>query len=139
MAEKTAVQADGVPRTYGHFSQAVKFGNTIYVAGQLPLDPKTGRPVGGEFDAQARQVFHNLTAIMAACGGNLGNVMKGTLYLVDMRDFPAWDKVAKEFFFFVPPALTTVPVSGLPGGCRVCFDCIAEMKPGEMGAAPKMM
>ncbi len=137
MSEKTDVQAQGVAKPFGHFSQAIKMGETVYVSGQLPLDPKTGKPVGGEFPAQAKQVLDNLTAIMMACGGNLGNVMKMTLYLVDLRDFPAWDKVAKEYFFFLPPALTTVTVASLPGGCRLCLDGIVQLKAAE--AAKTMM
>ncbi len=139
MTEKVDVWAEGVAKPFGHFSQAIKMGDMIYLSGQLPLDPATGKPVGGEFPVQAKQVLDNLTAILAACGGNLGNVMKATLYLVDLRDYPEWDKLAKEYFYFLPPALTTVTVPSLPGGCRLCLDGIAELKPSEAPAGTSML
>jgi 2-iminobutanoate/2-iminopropanoate deaminase len=128
MPEKVSIWAEGAPAPFGHYCNAIKYGNTIHLSGQLPLDPATGRPIQGDVEAQARRVLDNLNALLQACGAQLSCVMKTTLYLVDLRDFPAFDKVAKEYFYFLPPARTTVMVAGLPGGCRVCLDALAELK-----------
>lgn len=132
MAEKVSIWAEGCPQPFGNYCQAIKMGNMIYLSGQLPIDPATGRPIGGDIEAQARRVFDNMTALLQACGGQLSNILMSTVYLVDLRDFPAFDKVTKDYFFFLPPARTTVAVSALPGGSRVCVDAIAEIKTAEI-------
>lgn len=134
MAEKVSIWAEGCPQPFGHYCQAIKLGNMIYISGQLPLDPKTGKPIGGDIDAQTRRVFDNMTAIMQAVGGQLSNILTTTVYFTDLRDFPAFDKVTKDYFFFLPPARTVVAVSALPGNSRVCVDAIAELKPAEVAA-----
>lgn len=131
MTEKISIWAEEAPPPFGHYCNAIKYGNQIHLSGQLPLDPNTGRPIQGDVDAQARRVLDNLTAILQACGCQLSSVLKTTLYLVDLRDFPVFDKVAKEYFYFLPPARTTVAVAALPGGCRICLDAYAEIKTAD--------
>ncbi len=127
MTEKVSIWAEEAPQPFGHYSQAIKMGNRIFISGQLPLDPKSGRPIGGDVEAQSRQVLQNMTAILQSCGTQLSHLVMTTLYLVDLRDFPVFDKVSKEFFFFMPPARTTIAVSALPGGARICMDGIVEI------------
>lgn len=128
MAEKVSIWAEEAPQPFGHFSQALKLGDTVYISGQLPLDPKSGRPIQGDIEAQSRRVMDNMTALLQACGGQMSNIVKMTLYLVDLRDFPKFDAVSKEYFYFLPPTRTTVVVSALPGNARICADAIAELK-----------
>jgi 2-iminobutanoate/2-iminopropanoate deaminase len=130
MSEKVSIFAEEAPAPFGHYCNAIKFGSGIHLSGQLPLDPKTGRPIQGDAEAQARQVLDNMTAILQACGCQMSNVLKTTLYLTDLRDFPIFDKVSKDYFFFLPPARTTVAVAALPGGCRICLDGYAEIRTG---------
>jgi 2-iminobutanoate/2-iminopropanoate deaminase len=139
MAEKISIWAEGAPQPFGHYTQALKFGNTIHISGQLPLDPQTNRPVAGDIEAQSRQVLNNIAAILQACGGQLSNLLSTTVYLTDLRDFPVFDKVTKEFFFFLPPTRTTVMVSALPGGSKICISGVAELPPSDMGGGPKKM
>lgn len=127
MAEKVSVWADNAPQPFGHYSQAVKFDDMLYVSGQLPLDPKSGLPIKGDVEEQARLVLSNLAAIVQSCGAQMSNLLTTTLYLTDLKDFPVFDKVSKDFFFFLPPARTTIVVAGLPGNCKICLDAIGKI------------
>lgn len=127
MSEKISIWADNAPQPFGHYSQAIKFDDMLYVSGQLPLDPKTGMPIKGDVEAQSRLVLTNLAAIVQSCGAQMSNLLTTTLYLTDLKDFPVFDKVSKEFFFFLPPARTTLVVAGLPGGCKVCLDAMGKI------------
>ncbi|MCB2155849.1 Rid family detoxifying hydrolase [bacterium] len=131
MSEKVSIWAENAPKAFGHYCQAIKMGNQIHMSGQLPLDPATGKPTGGDIKAQTKQVFDNMTAILQACGAQLSHILSTRVYLVDLRDFPAFDEVSKEYFYFLPPARTTLAVPALPGGCRVCVEAVAEMPPVE--------
>ena len=137
MAEKISVWAEDAPSPFGHFSQAIKMDDMIYISGQLPLDAKNGKPIGGSVEDQARQVLDNLTAVLQSTGGQMGMVLKTTLYLTDLRDFPTYDKISKDYFFFTPPAQTTIVVSALPGGSKICLDAVAKFS--EIDAQGKSM
>jgi len=137
MSEKISVWSEEAPSPFGHFTQAIKMEDMIYISGQLPLSPKDGKPIGGTVEEQAKQVLDNMTALLQSTGGQMGMVLKTTLYLTDLRDFPVYDKVSKDYFFFVPPAQTTVVVAGLPGGAKVCLDAIAKFS--EKDAQGKSM
>ncbi|MEQ8820602.1 MAG: RidA family protein [Sumerlaeia bacterium] len=128
MPEKISIHAELAPAPFGHFAQAVKFGHTVHISGQLPLDPKTGRPIEGDMKAQCKRALDNLAAVVQGAGAEMSHILSTRLYLVDLREFPIFDAVSKDYFFFLPPARTTVQVSGLPGGCRVCIDAILEIK-----------
>ena len=139
MPEKIQITVETAPKPFGNFSQAVKVQNTLYVSGQLPIDPATGKPAGGDVEAQAKLVFQNMTNMMEACGAALSHVITTTLYLTDLRDFPTVDKVSKDFFYFNPPARTTVGVSSLPGNCRLCIDAVAQLDLGSESQGPGMI
>ena len=139
MPEKVAVFVDGVPSSYGHFSQAIKFGDASHDSGQLPIYGTTNKLVSPEVEPQARKVFEHLTSVMQSCGGALTNVLSVTLYLVDLRDHAVVDKVSRDFFFFMPPARTVIAVAALPFGARLCIDAVAQLPSGELpGSGPGM-
>lgn len=138
MAEKVSIFVEGAPSSYGHFSQAIKLGDSIHISGQLPIDPKTNRLVAPDAAAQARRVFDCLTTIMQSCGGQLSNILSIRLYLIDLRDHAEVDKVSKEYFYFVPPARTVVAVAALPFGARVCIDATAELSRSDLSTARRI-
>ncbi|MBI1291947.1 hypothetical protein GC173_12015 [bacterium] len=133
MPERVSIFVEDAPPPFGHFAQVLKFGNRIFISGQLPIDPATGRLVSNDVTEQAKAVFKYLTNVMQACAGQLSNVMMTRLYFVDLRDYPAVDKVSKEFFFFVPPARTVVQVASLPYGARIMIEAEAELAPVDAG------
>jgi len=127
MPERVSIFVESAPSAFGHFSQVVKYGNALHISGQLPLDPATNRLVSDDPAEQARSILTHLTAIVQACAGQLSNVMSTRLYLVDLRDHKAFDTVSKDFFFFIPPARTVIPVASLPFGARMMIEAVAEL------------
>jgi 2-iminobutanoate/2-iminopropanoate deaminase len=125
MMEKTIIHTDQAPQAIGPYSQAVKFGNLIFLSGQIPLDPQTGQLIEGEIVAQTEQVLINLHAVLQAAASNLDRVLKTTIYLIDMNDFVAVNEVYGRFFKQLPPARATVAVASLPRGARIEIDAIA--------------
>lgn len=114
------------PKPIGPYSQAVQTGADLYCSGQIPLDPRTGEIVAGDAGAQAQRVLENLGAVLCAAGYEFANVVKTTIYLVDMDDFAAVNAVYDTFFGATKPARSTVAVKALPRGARVEIDCIAR-------------
>ena len=112
------------PAAIGPYSQAVQSGRTVYLSGQIPLDPATGQLVEGDIAAQARRVFDNLRAVCEAAGGSLDDVVRVGIYLMDLEDFAAVNAVMAEAFTAPYPARSTIQVSGLPRGARVVVDAI---------------
>ena len=112
------------PAAIGPYSQAVQSGRTVYLSGQIPLDPATGQLVEGDIAAQARRVFDNLRAVCEAAGGSLDDVVRVGIYLMDLEDFAAVNAVMAEAFTAPYPARSTIQVSGLPRGARVEVDAI---------------
>src|SRR5437667_5461299 len=129
MALKTLgiVVADGAPKAIGPYSQAVVVDGMVYTAGQIPLDPKSGEIVGRTTAEQADQVLKNLAAILKAAGSGLHLVVKTTVYLVDMADFPAMNEVYAKHFAAHKPARSTVQAAALPKAVRVEIDAIARV------------
>ncbi|MBM4117279.1 reactive intermediate/imine deaminase [bacterium] len=122
------VQTGAAPAAVGPYSQAVQSGDFLYSAGQVPLDPATGKLVPGDIGAQTHQVMKNLAAILAAAGAGFGDVVKTTCFLADMADFAAFNAVYAEYFAGVaPPARSTVAVAGLPLGARVEVELVARL------------
>jgi len=121
------VVADGAPKAIGPYSQAVVVDGMVYTAGQIPLDPKTGGIVGKTTAEQAEQVFKNLGAILKAAGSGLDQVVKTTVYLVDMADFPAMNEVYAKYFPTHKPARSTIQAAALPKAVRVEIDAIARV------------
>ena len=118
------VHTDKAPAAIGTYSQAVRAGGTVYLSGQIPLLPGTMELVDGSMEDQVRQAFSNLAAVAEAAGGNLGNAVKLTVYLVDLGDFATVNAVMETFFTAPYPARAAVEVSALPKGARVEVDAI---------------
>ena len=119
------VETSGAPAAIGPYSQAVVLGNLVFCSGQIALDPQSGQVVPGGVDEQTRQVLANLAAVLEAAGSGIGKVVKCTVYLQSMADFPAVNAVYAEVFGAHRPARATVEVSRLPRDVRVEIDAIA--------------
>jgi 2-iminobutanoate/2-iminopropanoate deaminase len=122
-----AVSTQAAPAAIGPYSQAIRAGDFLFVSGQIPLDPATGALVDGDVRAQTRRVLENLSAVVAAGGASLDRVVKTTVYLVDMNDFPAMNEVYATFFGAPAPARATVQVGRLPKDVRVEIDAVAHL------------
>jgi 2-iminobutanoate/2-iminopropanoate deaminase len=120
------VHTHHAPRPIGPYSQAVECGRELYCSGQIALDPQTGEMVSGDAAAQAERVLENLGAVLCAAGYEWANVVKTTIFLVDMSDFPAVNAVYEKYFGATKPARSTVAVAALPRGARLEIDCIAK-------------
>ena len=121
---RTSVFTDKAPKAIGPYSQAVRAGNTVYLSGQIPLDPKTGELVSGDFELEARRVFENLKAVAEAAGSGLKDVARVTIYLTDLAHFPKVNEVMAEYFQEPYPARVTIGVAALPRGARVEVDAV---------------
>ncbi|MFB9147740.1 RidA family protein [Halomonas alkalicola] len=129
MSNKAVINTDQAPAAIGPYSQAIKAGNTVYLSGQIPLDPATMEIVSDDFEAQARQVFTNLKAVCEEAAGSLGEIVKLNLYLVDLDNFALVNKVMEEFFAKPYPARAAVGVKALPKGAQ--FEAEAVMVIGD--------
>ena len=118
----TPVATDHAPNAIGTYSQATKAGSTVYLSGQIPLDPATGELVTGDIEAQVRRVFDNLRAVARAAGGDLADAVKLTVYLTDLGHFQLVNKVMTEYFTAPYPARAAVGVAALPRGAVVEVD-----------------
>ena len=118
------IHSDSAPAAIGPYSQAVRHGTTVWLSGQIPLDPATGQLVEGDIAEQARRVFTNLRAVCVAAGGSLDDIVRAGIYLTDLGDFAAVNAVMAEFFAAPFPARSTIEVSALPRGARVEVDAI---------------
>lgn len=114
------------PAAIGPYSQAVQIGHELYCSGQIPLDPESGELIEGDVAAQTQRVLENLGAVLCAAGCHFADVIKTTVYLVDMNDFTAMNGVYERYFGATKPARSTVAVAALPRGARVEIDCIAH-------------
>lgn len=123
--ERQVIQTALAPKAIGPYSQAIRFGQLLFTAGQIPLDPHTGKLVGDDIATQTRQVLENLRAIVEAAGSSLAHVVKTTCYLVDLGDFQTFNQIYAEYFGESAPARSTVQVANLPAGARVEIECIA--------------
>lgn len=124
---RVVVSTPHAPQAIGTYSQAVKCGNTVYVSGQIPLDPANGELVQGDMDAQIRRVFENLKAILAAAGGDFSQVAKLNVFLTDLGHFALVNKIMSEYFKEPYPARAAIGVAALPRGATVEMDCIVEL------------
>lgn len=121
------IHTDRAPKAIGTYSQAVRVGDTVYVSGQIPLDPATGQLVENDIDAEIRRVFENLKAIAEAAGGSLANVVKLTVFLTDLAHFPKVNEIMATYFAEPYPARAAVGVAQLPKGARVEMECILSL------------
>jgi len=122
---KKIISTSEAPAALGPYSQAVRVGSTIYCAGQIPLDPKTGQIVSGGIEVQTRRVMDNVTAILKAEGLTCENIVKTTIFLADLGDFQTVNEVYGSYFKQAPPARSTVQVAALPKGARLEIEAIA--------------
>jgi len=125
MAKNQPVVTDRAPKAIGPYSQGIRFGNLLFLSGQIPIDPASGELVGGDITDQTRRVLENLSAVLEAAGASLSDVVKTTVFLVDLADFPAFNATYASFFTTDPPARSTVQVAALPKGARVEVEAIA--------------
>ena len=121
------ISTPDAPAAIGTYSQAVRVANTIWVSGQIPLDPATKELVKGDMEAQVRQVFENLKAIVVAAGATFDDVVKATIFLIDLSHFALVNKVMAEYFREPYPARAAVGVSALPRGAQVEVECIVAL------------
>jgi reactive intermediate/imine deaminase len=121
---KQKIHTSKAPQAIGTYSQAVKVGNTIYVSGQIPLEPTTMALVSPDFAAQTLQVFKNLRAVCETAGGNLDAIVKLTIYLTDLSHFPMVNDIMAKHFKEPYPARATIQVSALPKAAQIEIDAI---------------
>lgn len=125
---RNTVSTAAAPKAIGPYSQAVVHGGLAYLSGQIPLDPATNQLLGGDIAAQTERVLQNLKAVLEACGASLGSVLKTTVYLRDMEDFPKMNEVYGRYFAARPPARSTVQAARLPRDVSVEIDAIAAVE-----------
>src|ERR1700736_2719822 len=128
---KKIISTSDAPAALGPYSQAIRVGSTIYCSGQIPLDPKSGQIVSGGIDAQTRRVLENITAVLKAEGLTFENIVKTTIFLVDLGDFQTVNEIYGSYFNQAPPERSTVQVAALPKGARVEIEVIAVVGNGS--------
>lgn len=124
---KTVIHSDNAPAAIGTYSQAIKAGNTVYMSGQIPLDPKTMELVEG-FEAQTVQVFENLKAVAEAAGGSLKDVVKLNIFLTDLSNFATVNEVMSRYFQQPYPARAAIGIASLPKAAQVEMDAILVLE-----------
>ncbi len=121
---KTIIHTEHAPAAIGPYSQAVRAGQTVYLSGQIPLQPSTGTLLEGDIEAQTRQVFDNMKAVCVAANGNLSDIVRLGIYLIDLADFAVVNAVMAEYFQAPYPARSTIQVSALPRSSQVEVDAV---------------
>ena len=124
MTKRSTVSTDQAPAAIGPYSQAVRVGATVYLSGQIPLDPETGDVVARDFGSQVRRVFDNLQAVAHAAGGSLASIVRLTVYLTDLDRFAELNEIMSEYFEEPYPARAAIGVSALPRNVEVEVDAI---------------
>ena len=128
MSNRQTINTSNAPQAIGTYSQAVKKGTTVYISGQIPLEPATMELVEGDFKTQARQCFQNLQAVAEASGGSLNDAAKVTVFLTSMSNFSEVNEVMAEFFTEPYPARAALGVNELPKGVPVEVEAVLELK-----------
>lgn len=124
---RKTVHTGKAPAAIGPYTQAVLAGGLLFCSGQVPIDPSTGKMVEGGIEAQTERVLRNLSAVLVAGGASLELVVKTTVYLADLADFPAMNRVYATFFGEDPPARATIEAAALPAGALVEIDAVASV------------
>ena len=124
MSNKSIIQTDSAPAAIGPYSQAVKAGDTVYLSGQIPLDPETMEVVPGDFADSTRRVFENLKAVCEAAGGRLQDIVKLNIYMTDLANFATVNEVMATYFQEPYPARAAIGVVELPKGVPVEMDAV---------------
>jgi reactive intermediate/imine deaminase len=125
---KTIIQTDNAPQAIGTYSQAVKVDNTVYISGQIPLDPASMEVVAGGTEAQITRVFDNLSAVAEASGGSLRDVVKLNIFLTDLGCFASVNEIMARYFTEPYPARAAIEVSALPKGVEVEMDAVLVLE-----------
>ncbi len=124
---KKIVSSDLAPKAIGPYSQAIDLGDLVFLSGQIPLDPASGQFVGaGDIQAQSERVLQNMQGVLKTAGLTMANVVRTTVYLVDLAEFAKMNEIYAKYFATEPPARSTVQVVALPKGARVEIDAIAR-------------
>ena len=123
--KKETVSTDKAPKAIGPYAQAIKAGEFVYTAGQIPIDPQSGNLIAGGIAEQTRQVLENLKAVLEAAGSSLDQVIKATVFLKNMADFTVLNEIYGEYLGAAKPARSTVAVAELPRGALVEIDFVA--------------
>lgn len=131
--EKHVVTTDKAPKAIGPYSAGIKAGHFVYTAGQIGLEPESGVMVAGGIEAETRRALKNLQGILEAAGSSLDQVVKTTVFLLDMNDFAVMNSIYAEFFTGICPARSTVQVPGLPKGAKVEIEAVALVPCQEHG------
>ena len=127
MATKTIIKPAKSPAAVGPYNHAVRIGDLLFCAGQIPIDPKDGNLIAGDIKAQTERVLENVKGILEAGGVNLHHVVKTTVFLKDLNDFAAMNEVYGKYFTSAPPARSTVQVARLPKDALVEIEVIASL------------
>ena len=125
--KREIISTQHAPAAVGPYSQAVRIGDLIYTAGQIPLVPEIGQLIEGGIEAQTRQVMQNLQNVLEAAGSSLSNVVKTTIFVTDIKDFAVVNAVYGDFFQENPPARSTVQVAALPLGANIEIEVVATV------------
>ena len=125
--KRQIIQTADAPKAIGTYSQAVRVGDTVYISGQIPLDPVSGQLVSGDIEAEIRRAFDNLKAIAHAAGGSLADVVKLSVFLTDLAHFAKVNEIMATYFREPYPARAALGVASLPRGARVEVECVLSL------------
>ncbi len=124
---KQIISTTDAPAAIGTYSQGVRVGNTVWISGQIAIDPRTQELVSGDIEAEARRVFDNLKAIVLAAGATMGDVVRANVYMTDLSNFAVINRVMTEYFREPYPARAAVGVAALPRGAKLEVECIVAL------------
>jgi len=127
MSNKQVITTENAPAAIGTYSQAVKVGETVYMSGQIPLDPKTMELVSEDFSEQTHQVFKNLKAVAQAAGGDLSDIVKLNIFMIDLSQFATVNEIMAQYFSLPYPARAAVEVSALPRAVKIEMDAVLAL------------
>ncbi len=131
MSHKVAIETDDAPKPVGPYSQGIKCGEFLFLAGQIGLDPLTQQLAGPTTGEQLTQAIQNVETLLLFSGSSLGQVVRVVVYLIDLKDMSLVNELFSEKFFYQPPVRTTVQVAGLPAGARVEIEATAILPPPD--------
>jgi len=127
MSNKQVITTENAPAAIGTYSQAVKVGETVYMSGQIPLDPKTMEVVSEDFSEQTHQVFKNLLSVAQAAGGDLSAIVKLNIFMTDLNQFATVNEIMAQYFVQPYPARAAVEVSALPRAVKIEMDAVLAL------------
>ncbi|MGR3304107.1 MAG: RidA family protein [Candidatus Scalindua sp.] len=123
--QKEIISTKDAPQAIGPYSQAVRFDNLIFVSGQIPIEPESGKILKGNIREQTKQILENLSNILAAAGSSLNNVLRTTIFLTNLENYSVVNEIYAQYFNGLPPARSTVQVAKLPMDAQIEIDAIA--------------